>query len=114
MVDSGGFPVAVDDEEVLDAVRTLAKREGLFPTTTSGAAVAALKNLRSEGRILKGDSTVCVITGVGFKDLDILQNSLPKIPSAVGPDWDEFQGALARHYGFKLGGVSRIERRTNG
>ena len=114
MVDSGGFPVAVDDGEVLDAVRTLAKREGLFPSTTSGTAVAALKKLRSEGRILKGDSTVCVITGAGFKDLDILQSSLPKIPSAVGPDWDEFQGALARHYGFKLGGVSRIERRTNG
>ncbi len=102
MVDSGGFPVAVDDEEVLDARSALAKHEGLFASATSATTVAAVKRLRSDERILKGDSVVCVITGAGFKDLDVLEQTLPHIPSPIGPDWDAFHSLLVERYDFKL------------
>jgi len=103
LIDSGGFPVSVNDEEVLEAVRTLAGREGVFASTTSATAIAALKKLRNDGRILKKDRIVCVITGAGFKDLDMLGGPpLPSIPSPIGPDWDEFQAVLHGHYDFEF------------
>ncbi|MBE3551599.1 MAG: threonine synthase [Kyrpidia tusciae] len=66
---SGGMMGAVTDEEILEAYRWVA-REGIFCEPASAASVAGLVKARAEGRLEKGMTAVCVLTGNGLKDPD--------------------------------------------
>ena len=66
--ESGGFYVAVSDEEILDAGVELASNMGLFSEPAGSAPYAGLKKLIKEGRIEKGAKVVVVVTGNGLKD----------------------------------------------
>jgi threonine synthase len=67
--ESGGLIEAVTDDEILDAYRMLAGKEGLFVEPASAAPVAGLLRLAREGR-LRGGRAVAVLTGNGLKDPD--------------------------------------------
>ena len=64
--DSGGSIVAVSEDEIVTALRTLA-RKGLYVEPTSAAAGAGLTQLLASGAIKAGESTVLVLTGTGLK-----------------------------------------------
>ncbi|MGB6837978.1 MAG: threonine synthase [Dehalococcoidia bacterium] len=66
--ESGGTIRAVSDEEILSAYRRLAQEEGIFGEPASGAALAGLLKLASQGLDLAGKTVVCVVTGSGLKD----------------------------------------------
>ena len=55
---------AVSDEEILDAYRLLAAREGMFCEPASAASVAGLLKYGADG----AQRVVCVLTGRGLKD----------------------------------------------
>ena len=65
--ESEGLIDAVSDDEILDAYRLLAAREGLFVEPASAASVAGLRKLDREGA-LRGGRVVAVLTGSGLKD----------------------------------------------
>jgi threonine synthase len=68
---SGGTIDCVTDEEILDAYKALAAREGLFVEPASAASVAGLRSLVRRGLIdVAGKTIVCVLTGNGLKDPD--------------------------------------------
>jgi threonine synthase len=67
--ESGGLIEAVTDDEILEAYRLLAGKEGLFVEPASAASVAGLLKLGREGRI-RGGRAVAVLTGNGLKDPD--------------------------------------------
>lgn len=67
--ESGGLIEAVNDDQILEAYRLLAGREGLFVEPASAACVAGLLKLAREGR-LRGGRAVAVLTGNGLKDPD--------------------------------------------
>ena len=71
--DSSGAAVRVTDEEILDAEKTLAKKEGIFAEPSGAAALAGLIKLVSEGRIPQDDTIVVEITGSGLKDLGVIE-----------------------------------------
>ena len=62
--DSRGWIKVVSDEEILDAYRLLAAREGMFCEPASAASVAGLLKYGAEG----AQQIVCVLTGRGLKD----------------------------------------------
>ncbi len=64
MTASGGQVAAVTDEQILDAWRFLAAREGVFCEPASAASVAGLLAHGAEG----AQRIVCVLTGHGLKD----------------------------------------------
>ena len=64
---SEGAIEAVTDREILSAYRRLA-REGLFAEPASAASVAGLLQLHAAGKLNKGATIVCVLTGHGLKD----------------------------------------------
>ncbi len=66
--DSGGVIDAVSDEEILAAYRLLARREGIFAEPASCAAVAGVIKHVQAGRVTRGKTVVCVLTGNGLKD----------------------------------------------
>jgi threonine synthase len=65
---SQGSAVAVEDEEILHAVRALGTREGVFAEPAGAASVAAVKKLVAAGAIGRNEKVVCLITGHGLKD----------------------------------------------
>jgi len=67
--ESGGLIEAVTDDEILEAYRLLAGREGLFVEPASAASVAGLIKLGREGRT-RGGRAVAILTGAGLKDPD--------------------------------------------
>jgi len=65
--DSGGEILAVTDREILAAYRRVA-RGGLFAELASAASVAGLVQLSGAGRLDRGSTVVCVLTGHGLKE----------------------------------------------
>ncbi len=62
--DSRGSIRVVTDEEILEAYRLLAYREGMFCEPASAASVAGLLKYGADG----AEQIVCVLTGRGLKD----------------------------------------------
>jgi len=68
--ESHGGAIAVDDEEMIRVAREVGAAEGLFICPEGGACFAALKLLRSAGKIASGERVVVFNTGSGIKYLE--------------------------------------------
>jgi threonine synthase len=66
--ESNGHIDEVTDEEILDAYRLLAKKEGIFAEPASCASIAGVKKSLEKGVLEKGAKVVAVLTGNGLKD----------------------------------------------
>ncbi|NQD68456.1 threonine synthase [Bacillus haikouensis] len=66
--ESNGHIDEVTDEEILDAYRFLAKKEGIFAEPASCASIAGVKKSLDNGVLEKGSKVVAVLTGNGLKD----------------------------------------------
>src|SRR5579862_490695 len=64
--ESGGGTVALTEDEIVDALRGLA-RQGLFAEPTSASAAAALAKLSEARSIQANETTVVLLTGSGLK-----------------------------------------------
>jgi threonine synthase len=67
---SNGGAIAVEDEEMIRVARKVGSSEGLFVCPEGAACFAALKSLRSAGKIVPGERVVIFNTGSGIKYLD--------------------------------------------
>jgi threonine synthase len=71
--ESGGHILAVEDAEILDAWRMLSTLEGIFVEPASAAGVAGLRRRIANGEMnVRGQRVVCVVTGHGLKDPEIV------------------------------------------
>jgi threonine synthase len=73
---SGGTIDMVSDDEILDAYRILASKEGIFCEPASAAAFAGLVKMHRKGLNLSGQRVVCIFTGNGLKDPDLAVRSV--------------------------------------
>ena len=72
---SGGVINAVSDDEILDAYRALASKEGIFCEPASAASFAGLVKMTRQGLDLQDKRIVCICTGNGLKDPDLAVSS---------------------------------------
>jgi threonine synthase len=70
--ETGGSIEAVSDREVVDAIRLLARTEGIFAETAGGVTVATLARLAAAGKFRPDETVVAYITGNGLKTIDAL------------------------------------------
>ena len=70
--ESGGTAVAVSDVEILDAMRTIASLEGIWPAPEGAATLAGYLRLRAEGWLAAETETVLMVTGSGLKYLELV------------------------------------------
>jgi threonine synthase len=68
--ESGGRIDAVTDDEILEAYKFIAAREGIFCEPASAASLAGVIKLSKQNFFSKGDPVVCTLTGNGLKDPD--------------------------------------------
>ncbi|MBI4399161.1 threonine synthase [Candidatus Micrarchaeota archaeon] len=80
---SNGFIFSVTDDEILEAQALLAQKEGIFVEPASASSIAGLKKLVEDNEIGKDERIVCVTTGNGLKDpnvvVDNFKNKIKKI-----------------------------------
>ena len=83
---SNGLFEAITDEKILEAYRLLASREGVFVEPASATSVAGLLATAADGRLPRGSSVVCTVTGHGLKDPQTaLEGNVEVEPLAVDP-----------------------------
>jgi threonine synthase len=66
---SGGLIDSVTDEEILNAYRLVAAKEGIFVEPSSAAGIAGLIKKQAEGKLPRGKKIVITVTGNGLKDV---------------------------------------------
>jgi threonine synthase len=94
---SGGTAIAVSDEQIFEAMREWASREGLFAAPEGAASLAAYKILLAQGFLKPADKVVLFNTGSGLKYIDVVANAL-KIRTVV-------PGQAAAPVGRNIGGI---------
>jgi len=75
--DSGGLIEMVSDQEILEAYRLVAGKEGVFVEPTCGATVAELIKYTKRGYFAKGSVVAVTLTGHGLKDPDTEMANAP-------------------------------------
>jgi threonine synthase len=78
---SGGAILAVEEAQIVGALRGLARR-GLYVEPTSAVAAAGLARLLTSGAIRPGETTVLVLTGSGLKASATIGELLQLAPRA--------------------------------
>jgi threonine synthase len=92
--ESNGLIAAVTDKQILEAYRLVARTEAVFVEPASAASVAGLLMTASDGRLARGSTVVCTVTGNGLKDPEWAISGAPK-PITVPVD----AAAAAAHLG---------------
>ncbi|HQJ15176.1 MAG TPA: threonine synthase [Candidatus Omnitrophota bacterium] len=89
--ESKGLIDCVSDDQILEAYKLLALKEGVFAEPASCASIAGLQKLSQDGYFKKQASAggavkiVCILTGHGLKDPDRAIKCI-KTPKTVKPD----------------------------
>ena len=91
---TGGALDAVDDPEIVDGIRLLARTEGIFAETAGGVTVGVLKKLAAAGKIDPDELVVAYITGNGFKTVDAVADHVTP-PLRVAPTLASFEAAYS-------------------
>jgi threonine synthase len=91
---TGGGCAAVDDDEIRDGMRLLARTEGIFTETAGGVTIATLKRLAAEGVVRPDERVVVYVTGHGLKTLEAIA-SVVGPTATIDPTVDAFHEAFA-------------------
>jgi threonine synthase len=83
----------VNDQEILDAIRLLARTEGIFTEPAGGTTLAATKQLIQRGAIKPDESIVVCITGNGYKTAEVMYDQV-KRPLQIGRKLSDFERAV--------------------
>ncbi|MBI4519124.1 MAG: threonine synthase [Deltaproteobacteria bacterium] len=87
--ESGGWGESATDAEIVDAIRLLARTEGIFTEPAGGTTVAVAKKLIEQGRIPRDESIVISVTGNGYKTLEAVRDAVEQ-PSTIDARLSEF------------------------
>ena len=93
--ESKGFGEDVSDEEIIDAMKLLAKTEGIFTETAGGVTLASAIKLIKAGYIKKDGLTVLCITGNGLKTQEALMGHTNE-PHYIKPNLASFEETLKK------------------
>jgi threonine synthase len=81
---TGGAVAAVTDEETVDAIRLLARTEGIFTEPAGGVTIATLIKLAAQGVVEPSERVVAYVTGHGLKTPEVVDaRALARIPANV-------------------------------
>src|SRR3954463_6855021 len=94
--ESGGWGESATDREIIDAIKLLAKTEGIWTEPAGGTTLAATIKLIESGRIPRDESIVVSITGNGLKTQEAVVNELVQ-PRVIEAKLNEFDALLVEN-----------------
>jgi threonine synthase len=87
---TGGALAAVGDTEIIDAIRLLARTEGIFAETAGGVTIATLAALAARGVVRPDERVVAIVSGHGLKTVEALAGVVQ--PTAtIDPSLESFE-----------------------
>ncbi|MDI3409122.1 threonine synthase [Streptomyces cavernicola] len=89
---TGGAVEDVNDEQVVDAIKLLARTEGIFAETAGGVTVGVTRKLIESGALDPSLTTVVLNTGDGLKTLDAVAET-SQATATIKPSLDAFREA---------------------
>jgi len=92
--ESGGAAEDVSDEEIVEAMKLLARTEGIFTETAGGVTVGVTKKLIEDGIIPRNESVLISITGNGLKTQEAIQDQVGR-PRIIEAKFSEFEKIVA-------------------
>jgi threonine synthase len=99
--ESGGWGEMATDGEIIDAMKLLARTEGIFAEPAGGTTLAVTMKLIAQRRINPDESVVVSITGNGYKTLEAVAPAIAQ-PYVIEARLKEFDALFDR-----LNGVQR-------
>ena len=88
---TGGAVESVSDEEVVDAIRLVARTEGVFAEPAGGVTVGVLRKLVEAGKLDPSAETVVINSGDGLKTLDAVAGA--GVSATIPPSLAAFRSA---------------------
>ena len=93
--ETGGVVEAVTEEEIVEAIRLLARTEGIFTETAGGVALGVLLKLARAGRWQGDEVVVTYLTGHGLKTADALNGSAGGRRVEIDPTLESFREVVS-------------------
>jgi threonine synthase len=90
---SGGALAAVTDDEIIDAIRLLARTEGVFAETAGGVTIATLAKLAAAGVVRRDERVVAIVSGHGLKTVEAL-TGVARPTVTIAPTLEAFDAAV--------------------
>ncbi|MBI2648084.1 MAG: threonine synthase [Thaumarchaeota archaeon] len=95
IIESDGRAVGVTDSQIMESMRMMSSKEGLFVEPASAAPLAAVKQLLADGVIGRDESVVLVATGFGSNQPEATLQAWG-LPPAVTMNLKAFRKHVAR------------------
>jgi threonine synthase len=93
--ESGGYGADVSDMEIIEAIKLLARTEGIFAETAGGVTLASAMKLLETGHIDRDEVTVLSITGNGLKTKEAIIGHTGE-PYHIDPNLKSFEEVLEK------------------
>jgi threonine synthase len=93
--ESGGYGEDASDSEIIEAIKLLARTEGIFAETAGGVTLASAIKLIEKGYIDKESVIVLCITGNGLKTKEAIVGHTVE-PFHINPNLKSFEEALEK------------------
>lgn len=91
--ETGGVAESASDQEIIDAIKLLAKTEGVFTEPAGATTIAVLKKLVEQGSTSSDDLIICYVTGNGLKATGAISGQLRK-PITIEPRLERLEEIL--------------------
>jgi len=91
--DTGGYGADVSDAEIIDAIKLMARTEGIFAETAGGVTLASAIKLIESGHIKSDDVTVLCVTGNGLKTKEAIMGHTGE-PHHINPNLKSFEEVM--------------------
>lgn len=88
--ESGGHGASSSDGEIIDAIKLLARTEGIFTEPAGGTTLACAIKLIQSGRIPRDESICVCITGNGLKTVEVMAGQFAATPE-INAKMTEFE-----------------------
>jgi threonine synthase len=93
--ESGGWGDSATDPEIIEAIKLLARTEGIFAEPAGGTTLAVALKLINQGRIKPDETVVVSITGNGYKTLEAVASAIER-PFVIDARLREFDTLFER------------------
>ena len=90
-----GAIIAVDDDKILNSIKTLGQKEGVFAEPSGAAGVAGIEGLVGSGTIQPDETVVLIVTGNGLKDVASALKVVGQV-ATIDPDVDAVMRILTQ------------------
>lgn len=88
--ESNGFALTVTDKQIIDSIKEVARKCGVFGEPAGVTSYAGLKKAFSLKKLKKSDTVVFIVTGNGLKDIDSAMKSVGQ-PFLIKPKLSELK-----------------------